>query len=265
MMLYKYTRIDNYLKANLIGHQLWFSRPSDFNDINDSNLRLDDRYTDEEIRLEANFVEEQIYRDAIIGKDLSDNVLQRVAEARSVYQSVLADRGPDGRPDFGHRLHRSVEAVLEYRRQNIGILCLTQENRNELMWAHYADKYQGVCLGIETDFDRECFVQLNPVTYVDRLPKVKLLSHMGQNLVALYTTKSSSWSYEKEVRAFQHVFGNHRMDPRCLVKVLFGLRVRPADMKEICSLVRDKYGRQVELLQMSKGKEGDLEFRALAA
>jgi Protein of unknown function (DUF2971) len=68
------------------------------------------------------------------------------------------------------------------------------------MWAHYADKYQGVCLGIETAFDKECFVQLNPVEYIDRLPQLKLLSHMGTNLVTLYTTKSSSWSYEREAR-----------------------------------------------------------------
>ena len=263
-MLYKYSPINDYLKASLAEQYVWFSPPSSFNDIKDSNLRLDHRYTEKEIRQEFDFIQYQIYRTALMQQDYSGNPEHLEADAQSFFSSVLADRGPDGRPDHSGRLHASVEKALEHRRQTIGISCYSQESPNDLLWAHYADAHYGVCLGIETTSDHECFQQLEGVKYVDVLPKVKLLSHMDRNLIELYTTKSSSWSYEREVRAFQHVCGSHRMDPRCLVNVIFGRRARGSDIDEICSLVRKKYGQQVRLLQMSLGEDGTRVFRDLS-
>jgi Protein of unknown function (DUF2971) len=262
-MLYKYSPINDYLKASLTEQYVWFSPPSSFNDINDSNLRLDHRYTEEEIRQEFGFIQHQIYRTAMMQQDYSSKPQHQEAVAQSFFSSVLADRGPDGRPDHSGRLHASVEESLDHRRQTIGISCYSQESHNELLWAHYADAHYGVCLGVEPTFDHECFQQLERVKYVDVLPNVKLLSHMGRNLVEYYTTKSSPWSYEREVRAFQHVCGRHRMDPRCLVNVIFGLRARESDIDETCSLVRKKYGQQVTLLQVNRGEDGTLVFRDL--
>jgi hypothetical protein len=264
MMLYKYSPINEYLKDSLAEQYVWFSPPSSFNDINDSRLRLDDRYTADDIRREFDFQQHLIFRTATMQQDYSNNPLDLDAATQAFFSSVLADRGPDGRPDHSGRLHASVEKALEVRRQTIGISCYSQDNRTELLWAHYGSAHYGVCLGIETSRDNTCFQQLEQVKYVDVLPKIKLLSHMGGSLVELYTTKSSSWSYEREVRAFQHVCGIHRMDPRCLVNVVFGERASGSDIDEISSLVRDKYGPQVGLLQASQGDEGALVFRALS-
>jgi hypothetical protein len=262
MMLCKYSAINDYLKASLAEHYLWFSPPSSFNDINDSRLRLDERYTDDEIRREFEFHQHLI---RAMPHDHSINPLELEAEARSFLSSVLADRGPDGRPDHAGRLHASVEKALEMRRQTIGVSCFSQESRNELLWAHYGNAHYGVCLAFDSSFDGKCFQQLEHVKYVDALPKIKLLSHMGEGLVQLYTTKSSSWSYEREVRAFQHVYGRHRIDPRCLVNVVFGERASGSDIHEISSLVRDGYGSQVGLLRARHGEDGALAFHAVLA
>jgi len=264
MMLYKYHTINDDLKASLAEQYVWFSAPSSFNDINDSALRLDSRYTEEEILRELDFVRAQIYRIASMQQDYSTNPLLLEAQAQHFFSSILMDRGPEGQPDHNGRLHASVEKSLEDRRHRIGISCYSQGNSNELLWAHYAAAHYGLCLGIETAFDRECFQQLEQVKYVEVLPKLKLLSHMGENLKKLYTIKSSAWSYEQEVRAFQHGFGKYRMNPRCLVNVAFGIRTREADLNEICGVVRKRYGRQVALLQMTRGAGGKLALRALA-
>jgi hypothetical protein len=261
MMLYKYSAITDYLKASLAERYVWFSPPSSFNDINDSRLRLDDRYSDEDVRREFEF---QLYLSRTLPMQHAINPLDLDAAARALFSSVLADRGPDGRPDHSGRLHASVEKALELRRQTIGISCYSQDSRNELLWAHYGNAHYGVCLGFETSLDNKCFQQLEQVKYVDVLPKIKLLSHMGDNLIELYTTKSSAWSYEREVRAFQHVSGVHPMDPRCLINVVFGERASGSDIDEISSLVRDKYGLRVELLRASHGEGGALAFRALS-
>jgi len=261
MMLYKYCAINDYLRASLTEQYVWFSSPDAFNDINDSGLRLDDRYTDEDIRREFEF---QLYLSRTLPMQSAVSPLELEAAARSLFSSVLADRGPDGRPDHSGRLHASVVEALKIRRQSIGISSFSQDSHNELLWAHYGGAHYGACLGFETSLDNHCFQQIEPVKYVDVLPKIKLLSHMGGNLVELYTTKGSAWSYEREVRAFQHASGAHPVDPRCLVNVVFGERARGSDIDEISRLVRDKYGPRVGLLQASHGEDGALALRAVS-
>jgi len=261
MVLYKYSAINDGLKASLRDHYVWFSSPTSFNDINDSGLRLDDRYTDEDIHRELEF-QLRLSRTLPMPRGVDPRDLE--AAARSLFSSALADRGPDGRPDHSGRLHASVENAFKMRRQAIGISCFSQDSHNKLLWAHYGGAHYGVCLGVETSLDTRCFPQLEQVRYVDVLPKVKLLSHMGDNLVKLYTTKSSEWSYEREVRAFQHAAGAHAMDPRCLVSVAFGERASESDVDEISRLVRDNYGSRVALLRASHEEDGALAFRGLS-
>ena len=55
----------------------------------------------------------------------------------------------------------SIEFLQEYfRRRRIGILCFSRNVRTPLLWAHYTDEHQGMCLG----FDPAGFV--SPMRYV---------------------------------------------------------------------------------------------------
>lgn len=49
MILFKYCKITDHFKTNLREKQIWFSAPSDFNDVDDSALRMDWQLTDEDI------------------------------------------------------------------------------------------------------------------------------------------------------------------------------------------------------------------------
>lgn len=51
-----------------------------------------------------------------------------------------------------------------------GVSCFSEVNDGLLMWAHYADKYCGICL--EFDTDNELFKKAKKVDYVDELPKI---------------------------------------------------------------------------------------------
>lgn len=263
MMLFKYSRISSNLKTNLKERQIWFSAPRDFNDIDDSALRIDFKLTDEDILNEVFFFQQQIYAEAMRRGNHPNELVDLENSTHQYFLSILADRGPDGAPDHSGKLRESVTQALEWRRNTIGISCFSQDNMNRLLWSIYADGDRGVCMEIETTFDSKCFPQLEVVNYVDTLPKIKLLSHMRANLITLYTTKSREWSYEREIRAFQHAYGNHPMDPRCLVNLYFGERAAPDDINEISDIVRDKYGKQVGLHQMVRGLDGEREFRTL--
>ena len=92
----------------------------------------------------------------------------------------------------GHR--RALYATKKELEQNRGLLCFSATWRNPVIWAHYADKHKGLCLGFEAPDDRA-----RQVKYVSkRLPFP--LTPKPANATAMLFTKYRSWSYEREIR-----------------------------------------------------------------
>lgn len=97
--------------------------------------------------------------------------------------------------------------ALEERIEKIvGVLCLTDSNRNLTMWAHYADSHKGLVIGFDTShaFFRSTDTgsgqpcHLKEVTYDDR-PKLTL---SGLRAEDIFLTKGEDWSHENEWRMF---------------------------------------------------------------
>ncbi|MFC6520321.1 DUF2971 domain-containing protein [Undibacterium arcticum] len=44
------------------------------------------------------------------------------------------------------------KVVSEERMQNIGVMCLSEDKNNKLMWSHYADSHRGICIGFSTEY-----------------------------------------------------------------------------------------------------------------
>lgn len=82
---------------------------------------------------------------------------------------------------------------------NAGILCLSDQWDNMLLWAHYAKMHRGVCIGFKTDLD--FFQQAMPVIYADDQPIVERTKDDDDTLVRkVFFTKPSCWKYENEWR-----------------------------------------------------------------
>jgi hypothetical protein len=86
-----------------------------------------------------------------------------------------------------------------------GILCFSDNWRSPVMWAHYADKHKGVCLGFDLgELNGEPLA--HPVSYSSarlrfELDQTKdLLGIDKQYVQALLYTKALEWSYEREYR-----------------------------------------------------------------
>jgi len=87
----------------------------------------------------------------------------------------------------------------------IGVLCLTEEPDNLLMWSHYAESHQGFCIKFDTSnyfFNQkrtieDDFYHLRKVEYIEQHPMNVIKSNVGVDLL-LY--KSDTWSHEKEWR-----------------------------------------------------------------
>lgn len=98
------------------------------------------------------------------------------------------------------------EELDETRKRNgisdVGVTCFSEVINEPLMWAHYANNYNGFVLELNTETIRvhlyERVFSLNPVLYFDEFIKVKNTNTIA--LEYLSTAKSSKWSYEKEWR-----------------------------------------------------------------
>jgi len=99
--------------------------------------------------------------------------------------------------------------------KNYGVFCATETCCNLLMWAHYAEQHRGVVVGLKPDLEKDSFLRLmEPVKYKDERPFLfestakwlnSALEEYSMEIAReashrLLHTKSSEWSYEKELR-----------------------------------------------------------------
>jgi len=111
-----------------------------------------------------------------------------------------------------------------------GILSLTRQPLNALMWAHYGDEHKGMVIGIDcsiSDFTSEASnlipIQYGNVIYTDTKPSHDFLGEQAEpfklgstfkfscshfeELQRMYLHKPMCWSYEEEVRLVKCIKG----------------------------------------------------------
>lgn len=81
-----------------------------------------------------------------------------------------------------------------------GILCFSSDWKDPVIWAHYADKHKGLCLGFEIPKTMGKKV---------RYSRHRLEFPASRELFSdpLFFTKYANWSYEKEVRCVRPLAG----------------------------------------------------------
>lgn len=139
------------------------------------------------------------------------------ADEISLVKSYYMKQKPDDRntalkmeqsfSDIGSRINQVID-------NNQYIICLCADNKNRLMWSHYADNHKGFC--IEYDFDLHNLENnfVYPVIYSAMRPKIPWEIFITANntdnqevnknllpyLLLLLLTKDEVWSYEREWR-----------------------------------------------------------------
>ena len=95
--------------------------------------------------------------------------------------------------DFAARLDEfRTDFINKY-----GVICMSENDWNPVMWGHYADKNRGVCYRFEVGSSK-----IWKVKYSKELKRDKKLKKLGEEKVlrSLISTKSSEWRYEREFR-----------------------------------------------------------------
>ena len=96
-------------------------------------------------------------------------------------------------PDFRKALISTKREISKSK----GILCFSKSWQHPMLWAHYADKHRGICLGFDVNAEKIEFV-----SYINsRFPKPN--NPLNESFVKkLLLTKFAHWSYEDEYRIY---------------------------------------------------------------
>ena len=218
MEIYKYQPISEYFWKNLINDELWFNNPRNFNDWFDSNLPLNFDYTRTEIE---EFMKHSYYKN--FGN------LKKFEEMFRKGIDCLSSNKLEKEKFFKGMIDLHINNV-------IGITCFSKEGINTALWGNYTDN-RGVCLVFDSEKDKEYFKNLYNVTYVEKLPSIKLrLEFLPDDLRDYLTIKTTNWKYEDEIRLFRDKSGSYKYAPNSLTKVLFGIKTDPKDINKIRSI-----------------------------
>jgi hypothetical protein len=141
----------------------------------------------------------------------------------------------------------------------IGVLCLTEERDNLIMWAHYANNYKGFV--IEFDEKHEFFQQkdtsmlehgcIRQVRYSEDRPNHASFTDLTRD--ELFFLKSKGWTYEREWRMLKPLpiedSDKVRQDadgqpvylfsfpPECVTSIIFGSRMPDVVRKNFLELL----------------------------
>lgn len=160
-------------------------------------------------------------------------ILSNVGKMNDVFEGVMSEPGYYIQPDDN-------EALGEL----ISLKCFSEDWKNLLMWAHYADKYFGICVEYDLTLlsdDDYVFSYLYPVLYkenrrqIGHFIKISASELRGfkasqllrdepsdvnsmNDVISWYLEKSNEWAYEKEWRIivpfFDRFAAEHSTDGR---------------------------------------------------
>jgi hypothetical protein len=154
--------------------------------------------------------------------------------------------------------YSETAANIFHGKQGIGICCFSDSPDNELMWTHYTDQYQGICIGY------------HPRLLLSGIPENARLVRLGYGLSpprigkddAPYTTeaaikvlshKKACWAYEREWRvlALDNKAELQIAAENCIKIVLLGSRISETHQNEI---VRNLKGLPITIKRMKVAK-----------
>ena len=101
---------------------------------------------------------------------------------------------------YGFKERQPFNKVFRTISKKWGILCFSQIWKEQLLWAHYANKHKGVALGFEIPESKLIKVSYNSSEIREKFELTNDPKKDEQNFLNLAGKKFQEWSYEKEYR-----------------------------------------------------------------
>ncbi len=228
-VVFKYRKPDSYGWRVLERGALWLSSPVNFNDQEDMRRRLPHIFDTDR---------ETIFR-FLVRNSLNQDSSQRVETVLTETSLALHNGMLYEQIRFGETGQRLLDAV----RLESGVISFGRTPDNRHLWEHYAQKWEGFCLGFET---KGIGLVAHDVIYDDR-PSLSELRYFESphNAIreALCLIKGQQWRPEDEARIIipRRAGQELTFDPGTLTRVICGSRMVPRDKDKLRCILAETY------------------------
>jgi len=243
--LYKYRSWSDDLQKRLITHQeVYFARPSSFNDPFDGNIPV--RW---DLLTYDDCFQKNLELTQIIHKDKTLEIQKQIAKQ-------LTDSKKLWHPDNIKK--ESQDAIAKWDKL-IGLLSLSEKRDDILMWSHYSDFHRGFVVGLRVnslleDYD---FDYLKRVEYQGKYPIITGHHETTERFETKFFTKSSAWEYEKEWRISKNHIDNRvmKIKKQTFSEIILGCQMTEKVKAEVIEMIKKTFGATVTVYQAIKADE----------
>ncbi len=235
----------------LTERKVWFAKPSSFKDPYDCKIPI--RYD----LLTTREIFEVYYSDS---KELHPEWTRRQHREfamRWSKKSMLRDKGAIER-------HRAES--FKRMDDRLGILSLTANPTNKIMWNNYSVINTGFCLGFDPKILFKYLSGGSIVTYYEKLPDIlpRPFHSIDTQMHLQVYSKQKIWDYEEEYRVYKICIISEMSNWRSQVlpietfkEIIFGANMGKEEKDEIKSLVKDDFSK-IKLLQAIIKADGSI-------
>ena len=206
----------------LVNRRFHFSNPENFNDPFDCALGID---------LHSG-ASDQDWVEYFIHLVEEEDGMDTDPEERRKKAVNNFERGRHKDPSFIDDAENDIRQTVKELGRELGVLCLSSDPKNVMMWSHYADNHEGLLLQFDCDrYEMGAF----PVNYhmffpslPDYLKALRQCKDEDYSPISklFYCHKSGSWKNEKEWRSFAHTPNSYReFDGPMLSGIVFGWKM----------------------------------------
>lgn len=174
------------------------------------------------------------------------NISEDLKEINNLYYSIISQYPNNKVKKYLEKIYKNNpndfrELVLSHMKpffQKFGIACFSMSQVNMVLWATYANNFQGICIQYNIDLDKDFFEYIRPVEYVEKMEKINYLpENEFEAQKNLFYKKLEIWKYENELRLVKEESGKHKINPNSIRSIAFGLRVKKEFKEKITKIV----------------------------
>lgn len=159
------------------------------------------------------------------------------AELEKSYYHYINNASPSIIPKNKEHYLEIQKRTIPKLIDQIGVLSLSKNYDNILMWSHYSASHTGLVFEFEPTIDTECFVRPMSVEYHDNYQLLSYTKPFTEESIKLMLTKHLSWKYEEEFRCIDlQYYGAKQFLPTELTGIIFGAKAKKCDIQEMIDL-----------------------------
>lgn len=219
--LYKYRKMKSKnLDRTFTHNEIYFPSPLSFNDPFDCRPR---------IMLSRNRQARKNYLKSILKKQHPQYTKRHIDEIINKNPIMIKSSEVQG---------EAYEFIYKNQYQNYGIYCLSEIPDNILMWSHYTQSHEGICLQFKANVSSSLFHKAFKIRYKKTYPCINIKNQNVINrFLDTFFIKSKDWKYEQERRVIKNSDSGgpkvYTFQPEMLTGVILGAKIKPADENKI--------------------------------